>query len=72
MFIFAEWSHKLHSMGLVHIIGIVSAILFGIAGGILAKKTKKPEKIYAITGISFIVLELLKLKIGRASCRERV
>ena len=41
MFIFAEWSHKLHSMGLVHIIGIVSAILFGIAGGILAKKTKK-------------------------------
>ena len=30
MFIFAEWSHQLHSMGLVHIIGIISAILFGI------------------------------------------
>lgn len=61
MFIFAEWSHKLQSMGLVHIIGIVSAVIFGIAGGILAKKTKKPEKVYAVTGISFIVLELLKL-----------
>ena len=61
MFIFAEWSHQLHSMGLVHIIGIVSAVLFGIGGGFLAKKTKTPEKVYAVTGITLIVLELLKL-----------
>ena len=25
MFVFAEWSHQLQPMGLVHIIGIVSA-----------------------------------------------
>ena len=61
VFIFAEWSHQLHSMGLVHIIGIVSAVLFGIGGGFLAKKTKTPEKVYAVTGITLIVLELLKL-----------
>ncbi len=45
MFIFAEWSNQLHSMGLVHIIGIVLAILFGIGGGILAKRTTKPDKV---------------------------
>lgn len=61
MFIFAEWSNQLHSMGLVHIIGIVLAILFGIGGGILAKRTTKPDKVYAITGITFIVLEALKV-----------
>ena len=61
VFIFAEWSHQLHSMGLVHIIGIASAVLFGIGGGFLAKKTKTPEKVYAVTGITLIVLELLKL-----------
>ena len=61
MFIFAEWSHQLHSMGLVHIIGIISAILFGIGGSIIAKKAKNPNKVYAVTGVSFFVLELLKL-----------
>ena len=60
MFLFAEWSHQLHSMGLMHIIGIASAVLFGIGGGFLAKKTKTPEKVYAVTGITLIVLELLK------------
>ena len=60
MFIFAEWGKPLQSMGLVHIIGIVSALLFGILGGILAKRTKRPEKVYCITGIAFIVLEALK------------
>ena len=59
MFIFAEWSHQLHSMGLVHIIGIISAILFGIGGSIIAKKAKNPNKVYAVTGVSFFVLELL-------------
>lgn len=53
MFVFAEWSHQLQPMGLVHIIGIVSAILFGICGGIIAKNTKKPDRVYAITGVSF-------------------
>ena len=61
MFIFAEWSHPLHSMGLVHIIGIITAVIFGLGGGIIAKKTKNPDRIYAITGCAFIVLELLKL-----------
>ena len=61
MFVFAEWSHQLQPMGLVHILGIVSAILFGICGGIIAKNTKKPDRVYAITGVSFILLELLKV-----------
>ena len=60
MFIFAEWGKPLQSMGLVHIIGIVSALLFGILGGLLAKKAKRPEKVYCITGIAFIVLEAVK------------
>lgn len=61
MFIFTEWPKPLQTMGIVHIASIISAILFSIGGGILAKKTKKSDSIYAITGISLIVLELLKV-----------
>ncbi len=61
MFILSQWSHPLRSMGLVHIVGILSAILSGICGGLLAKKQNKPNRVYSCIGISFIVLELLKV-----------
>ena len=48
-------------MGLVHIVGILSAILSGIYGGLLAKKQNKPNRVYSCIGISFIVLELMKV-----------
>ena len=61
MFILSQWSHPLRSMGLVHIVGILSAILSGICGGLLAKKQNKPNRVYSCIGISFIVLELMKV-----------
>ena len=48
-------------MGFVHIVGILSAILSGICGGLLAKKQNKPNRVYSCIGISFIVLELMKV-----------
>ena len=61
MFFAAQWASQPKSMGVLHIIGIISAILFGIFGGIWAKRTKNGEKFLGLAGGALIVLEVLKV-----------
>lgn len=58
--LFQKWNFELKTLGTVHIIGIITALISVAMAVIIARKYKyrESDRVYGITGLILIVLEV--------------